>query len=469
MSNPQDPSTPHDPWGGAAQGSDPAGRPQPPAPQYPAPHYPAPQAPPPQYPEPQAQPPQYQPPDYSRPEYQPSQYGQPEYQPSQYGQPEHQPPQYGQPQYGQPQYGQPHYGQQPEWQQHQATPPVTRRRSALIAGLAAVVVVIAGAAVTYVAIGNKNSSAGAATPQSAVKSVVADLGKSDLLGILDHLPPAERPGLRDPITDEVAQLKRLQVLDPSADPNKIGGVTVATSGLTFQPQDEVVNDHVRIVKLTGGTITVSADASKVPYTQAFIKAAFHGTPPSGVSTNTIDIAKDVQDNGGPVRIATVKSGGKWYPSLMYTIADNLTHDAGLANPTAADDIPAVGAASAEAAVRALYRGRLEVRPQGRDLPAGARRTRCRARVRRADRQEQRPPRRPTSRSTRSPSPRRRSAGACGCAEASPSRPEATPPRWPSTVTASPSTRAGPARSSAPPRRSSNSPRTSTSRPRSRPL
>ena len=303
-----------------------------------------------QPPAPGSQPPQYGQPEYGQPEYGQPAYGQPQYGEQAYGQ-----PQYGQPQYGQPQYGQQAYGQ-PGMDQLQygqlAKAPKSGRTKVLIAAAVAVVVV-AGAAVSYVALKDKSSGSGASTPQGAVTSVMTDLTKSDILGVLDHLPPGERNALRDSFVDEVTQLKRLKVLDKTADPGKVAGVQIQSSALTFGSSDDVVNDRVHVVKVTGGTITINSDAGKIPYTKEFIEAAFPNGAPSGTSTDTIDIGQQVKDSGKPVRIAVQKVDGKWYPSLMYTVVDSINHDNGNSNPAASDAIPAVGEGSPEDAVRAL--------------------------------------------------------------------------------------------------------------------
>ncbi|MGI8880136.1 MAG: hypothetical protein ACR2KJ_06415 [Jatrophihabitans sp.] len=230
--------------------------------------------------------------------------------------------------------------------------PKKSHRTAIIAGVAAVVVA-SGAAATYVALGDKGS-AGASSPHSAVSKLVTDLDKADLLGVLDHLPPGERASIVDPITDQVKQLKRLKVLSSSADPKNVSGLDVSATALTYASGDEKINDHLTIVKLTGGKITVNVDLSKVPYTQEFLKIAFKGrSTPTGSRTRTIDIGQVVKQTGEPIRIATQEVSGKWYPSLLYTIADNAVHSGNGRNPTSADYIPAAGASSAEDAVRGL--------------------------------------------------------------------------------------------------------------------
>ncbi len=70
----------------------------------------------------------------------------------------------------------------------------------------------------------------------------------------------------------------------------------------------------------------------------------------------MNIADAVAENDGePIRVATVKRGDNWYVSLFYTIADNAVHAEGLPNPTQAQFIAPEGSESPEAAVDALIK------------------------------------------------------------------------------------------------------------------
>lgn len=231
-------------------------------------------------------------------------------------------------------------------------PPRPRGRGKLIASAAVVVALAAGGVTTYIAMSDTNST-GAGSPREAVQSIVSDLNKSDLIGVLDDLAPGERNALANPVMDEIKQLKRLKVLQDAADPKSISGVKFQAKGLTFATDTVKINDHVQIVQLTGGTLDISADAAKIPFTHDFLNAAFpHGLPAGSSTTTHIDIGQVVRDSNGnaPIRIAAQKSGGKWYPSIFYTIADNASsHKV----PTIADAIPAAGGSSPEDAVRKM--------------------------------------------------------------------------------------------------------------------
>jgi hypothetical protein len=184
-----------------------------------------------------------------------------------------------------------------------------------------------------------------------VQNIVSDINSSDLVGMLDALAPAERTAIADPLIKDLDELKRTHVLSSDANLNHVPGASVSLTGLTYAPS-VVINDHVQIVLLTGGTVHLDTDLSKLPFSSEFIQQVAPRGGLTGTQRSTVDIAKAVQDNGGkPIRIATEKVSGRWYPSLLYTIADNATTRAGLPAPTAGDAVPAVGAVSAEEAVR----------------------------------------------------------------------------------------------------------------------
>jgi hypothetical protein len=235
-------------------------------------------------------------------------------------------------------------------------PPVAQprrsRRTPIVAAIATVAV-IAGGTVSYVALSDTHSGfGGAASPREAVTSLVSDLNKSDLLGILDHLPPSERSALRDPLSEAISQAKRLRILKETADPARLSGVDITATGITFyKGGDETVNDHVKVVKIVGGTIDINSDLKRVPFTQQYLDTVFPGgIPSSSTSHETINLAQ-VDRKRGPARIAAEKVDGNWYPSLLYTIADTAVDQSGGVNPGPSDYIAPKGAPSAVDAVK----------------------------------------------------------------------------------------------------------------------
>lgn len=226
-------------------------------------------------------------------------------------------------------------------------PPKKSGRGRLIASLVAVSALVAGGVATYVAVSDSSTDRGAGSPEAAIRTIVGDINKSDLIGVLNDLVPGERTAIAAPFTDLVNQLKRTKVLQPGAAPATITGLQVQLKQLTFSGTTIPLNDHVQVLELTGGTIDLSADLERVPLTAEFLKAIFpRGIPQSTSGTQHVDIAQQ----GAPLRIATQKVGSSWYPSLFYTVAYQA---AGERAPAAGDAVPARGAASAEDAVKQL--------------------------------------------------------------------------------------------------------------------
>ena len=256
-------------------------------------------------------------------------------------------PQPAQPDYGQTQYGGPYGYPAPE-------PPRKGRKGLVVGVVAAVVAVAAGVGATVFFINRNNSvAAGAEPPTTAATNLVTAIGQGDIAGVLTGLAPAERDLMSTLNSETTKELVRLEVYKPDADPNKITGFELKAENLQFDDaKAEKVNDRITITKLTGGTLTITSDMSKLPYTQAFIDAAFPRGVQERPQTETVDIAKEIADNGGePIRIATVNVDGEWYPSLFYTMADYALAEAKLEWPKEA--IPANGADSPEEAVRGL--------------------------------------------------------------------------------------------------------------------
>jgi hypothetical protein len=223
-------------------------------------------------------------------------------------------------------------------------------------------VLLGGGIATYAAVSSGTTSGGEATPKAAVQRLFSDLAHSDLIGMLDDLPPGERDAIATPVENTISELKRDGVIAPNADLNHLPGIQITPRNLTYAPSTVPVNDHVQVVQITGGTITLDADAAKLPLAGDLLRQIEQYAHPKIVH-RTVNIAQAVQAQGHPVRIAVQKVDGSWYPSLLYTIADNAATAAGLGTPNPADAIPAHGANSPDDAVRQLVNdlltGRIE--------------------------------------------------------------------------------------------------------------
>lgn len=318
------------------------------------------------------------------------QYGQPQGQ-QPYGQPQGQqpygPPQgqqpYGQAPYGQPQYGpgqpgQPQYGQHdgygqqsgPAWQGQPAQPPKKNNKGVLITAVAVVVALLAGVGVWFFAFRDSKPD-GASTPEAAAAALFTDIDNGDLVGLADTFDPVEAALVTDLATDVTEHFKRLGLLTSDADVNNVTGAGITIKGVTFdEAAAEKPLDNLTIVKVTGGIVTINPQQNSQTETDKFkqLQAALTKAggslggdmPQIDQKPTVIDIAQIIRDenNGEPIRISTVQRDGKWYPSLFYTLADYAAQEAGK-TVTPADKIPAVGAATPEAAVDSLIKSSLD--------------------------------------------------------------------------------------------------------------
>lgn len=271
-------------------------------------------------------------------------------------------PQQGYPQQGYPQQGYPQGPQQgyPPGGQYQYGPPggqpPKKGKRGLIIGL--VVLLLAGAAggVTWWALA-QSGSGGADTPSDAATQLVAAVKESDVIGMLDSLAPAESEVLSDMANDYTEELKRLEILDSSADPQDVSGVEIIEEQeLIFdESKSQQVNDHLTLAALTAGKIRFKSSFGELPLAKEFKDAVL--TPEMQAemerenANETIDIGEIVQQSGQPVMIATIKVDDQWYPSLFYTIAHYALQDGNKQWPSSS--ITANGAASPNDAIKEL--------------------------------------------------------------------------------------------------------------------
>ncbi len=291
-------------------------------------------------------------------------------------------PQYGQPQYGQ-QQGQPQYGPQdqygqpsgPSWQNQPSQPPKKNNKGVLITAVAVVIALLAGVGVWFFAFRDGKAD-GADTPEAAAAALFEDLDNGDLVGLADTFDPVEAALVTDLATDVTDHLKRLGLVTADADVNNVTGAGITIKGVTFdEAAAEKPLDNLTIVKVTGGVVTINPQQDAETATDKFkeLQAAltraggsFGGDIPRiDQEPTVIDIAQLIREenDGEPFRISTVQRDGEWYPSLFYTVADYAAQEAGK-TVTPADNIPAVGADSPEAALDALIQASLDGNVEG---------------------------------------------------------------------------------------------------------
>jgi hypothetical protein len=233
-------------------------------------------------------------------------------------------PQQGYPQTGPQGFPQQGFEQQPYGYAPMGGEPPKKKRTGLVITAVVAVLLLVGGAVTFFALKKSDpaANAGQDTPAVAAKNLIEQLGSGDVVGITASLAPAEAALSKDYLDSMTKEMKRLEILKPDADPNKMSGIEFKSENIKFdEAKAEKINDHLTINKLVEGKITVTSDISKVPLTDKLMDAIGDKVSMTKSETKTWDITAEVQKRGTPIGIATIKVGDEWYPSAFYTIAN----------------------------------------------------------------------------------------------------------------------------------------------------
>ncbi|MFJ8959503.1 proline-rich domain-containing protein [Lentzea sp. NPDC102401] len=274
-------------------------------------------------------------------------------------------PQQGYPQQGYPQTGpqgfpQQGFDQQPYGYAPMGGEPPKKKRTGLVVTAVVAVLLLIGGGVTFFALkkADPGTNAGQDTPAVAAKNLVEQLGSGDVVGIMASLAPAEAALSKDYMDSMTKEMKRLEILKPEADPNKLTGVEFKSENIKFdEAAAEKINDHLTINKLVEGKITITSDASKIPLTDKLVDALGTEFSTTTSKSETVDITAEVKKRGMPIGIASIKVGDKWYPSAFYTIANAVLEEDKKKWP--AQGIAAQGASSAEDAAKQMVNAALD--------------------------------------------------------------------------------------------------------------
>jgi hypothetical protein len=215
-----------------------------------------------------------------------------------------------------------------------------RSKGKVVGGLIAVVALVGagGFAVSKIVAGDEG---GAANPTEVGTRLMDSLAAEDALGVVDLLLPGERDMFRQPLIDYVDHLKRLEIVDETADLGKIGGVDIAFEDVQVDTTETNVDD-ISDIRITA-TSSAAIDGAAVPIGDLLIDEAFGGDRP--------DLDSEPQESDVDWKLATVKRDGRWYLSAFYSIAENAR--------AGGDDIPdspivARGADTPDGAVQAIF-------------------------------------------------------------------------------------------------------------------
>ena len=199
----------------------------------------------------------------------------------------------------------------------------------------------------FFALSALGAAGGADSPEAAVDELIEALGNEDFVTMAELLEPTERRAIAEPVITEVLpELVRIGVFDDSVDAAAVDGVDFELTDVEYRIDPLANNPDLVHVFFTGGEFTseVNVDALR-------LDSRFREFLGDDLEEPTRQV-ESIEDNNDP--IVLVERDGRWYFSMMFTVAEAARIDAGEPLPLAADAPPALGSESPEAAVEAMF-------------------------------------------------------------------------------------------------------------------
>jgi hypothetical protein len=156
---------------------------------------------------------------------------------------------------------------------------------------------------------------GAATPEQAGLDLLTAIENEDVLGAIDVLLPGERETLREPVTDLIDELTRLEVLSSTADPSSVAGVDIVFEDERVEVATTNVDDIANLDIFATASATV--DGEQLPIGDLVLDNI--AASPSDLDTE----APPESSDDSPLRLTAVEEGGRWYLSLFHSIAESM--------------------------------------------------------------------------------------------------------------------------------------------------
>ena len=214
-----------------------------------------------------------------------------------------------------------------------------RRTAGIGASIAALVGAVGFTAVALTGAG----TAGAASPEAAVRAFLEATAEEDILGMIDALDPAEVPAARAGSEQGRAEAVDADLLSEGFSLDGLDGFDVAFDQLDLVT--ETLADGLAVVNVAAGSTTWTFDPATFPLGEQ-LQEAF------GDDLAVTTDGADLLDLVSPAMLATVERDGRWYVSVSYTLAEYARQSADLAMPDT--QLTAVGADSPEAAADEFF-------------------------------------------------------------------------------------------------------------------
>ncbi|MDH3539597.1 MAG: hypothetical protein OEP52_06360 [Acidimicrobiia bacterium] len=223
-----------------------------------------------------------------------------------------------------------------------------RARRWVLGGLVTIAI-LAIAAVAFATM-NARSNDGADSPTAAMQKFFDGLSGENLVAAVEAFLPEEA----DPVINYTGaigtELKRLEVLTDSVNPQAVSGIDMNFTDLEFR-LEQVAPGFVRVYVVNGDAF-IDIDPAELPLGNLVLD----NLPPE-VRDELANDPPPESDSmaGGDFYLMAVQEDDGWYLSLWYTVMDAIFSEAGYGTPDFAAGVKAAGADSPKAAVEAAFR------------------------------------------------------------------------------------------------------------------
>lgn len=218
--------------------------------------------------------------------------------------------------------------------------PSRRSRLPLIGAVVGVVALVAAAVFAISRVTGDDSAGGAASPEDAGLAMLAAIEQEDVLGVVDLLLPGERDTLREPMTQLVDELRRLEVLSDDADLGGIAGIDIELDDERVEVAQTNVDDIVNLRISASGRGSI--DGEELPIGDLVLDNV--DADPDELSTSAS------ADDELTIPVTAVRHDGRWYLSAFYTVAETARQSVEDPPPIPDEGIAAPGAASPQDAM-----------------------------------------------------------------------------------------------------------------------
>lgn len=237
-------------------------------------------------------------------------------------------------------------------------PAGSSRTRKLVLGALIALAVLAIAAVAFATMNAGRSNDGAASPEAAMQKLFDGLSNEDLVAAVD----AFLPGEADPIINYTGsigtELKRLEVLTDSINPQAITGINMEFTDLEFRTE-EIAPGFVRVY-ITNGDAFLDIDQAELPIGDLVLD----NLPAQERGALEGDLPPESESMGGDDFYLVAVEDDGWYLSYWYTVMDAIFTETGYGTPAFGSGLVAVGADSPEAAVEDAFRQLLSLDLEG---------------------------------------------------------------------------------------------------------